>query len=135
MLKACRGIRQPCSRRGRVRHRNETRGSFVTMGIGLFVAARRAAAINMTVVLAGLTGGVAVPARAEPDPKACHGIDFDAKRPLVAAKVSTRPHVNFIKGSDDDPVCPADKEACRKKTYLVPGDAVLIGRVRGAFAC
>jgi hypothetical protein len=46
-----------------------------------------------------------------------------------------RPHVNFVKGSDDDAACPTDKDVCRKKAYLVPGDVVLTGRAQGAFTC
>ena len=104
-------------------------------GIGLPAVAARIAAVNMTVVIVGLTVGIAVPARAESDPRACNGIDFDVKSPLVASKVSARPHVNFIKGSDDDAACPTNKEACRKKAYLVPRDVVLSGRAQGTFTC
>src|SRR6478736_5063256 len=84
--------------------------------------------------LAALTS-TSTGARADSDPKRCGGVDFDAKRPLVASRISARPHVNFIKDSDEDPACPSNKEACRKKTYVVPGDIVLNGRVYGTFTC
>jgi hypothetical protein len=74
-------------------------------------------------------------ARGESDLNTCIGVDFDAKRPLIASRVTTRPHVNFVKGSEDDAACPADKESCRKKAFLVPGDVVLTGRAQGAFTC
>jgi hypothetical protein len=108
--------------------------------IGLLIG--RVASIDRTfrkcsilLVFAGLTCGPLLPARAESDPKACRGVDFEVNRPLAVSRVSARPHVNFIKGSDDDAACPADKEICRKKVYLVPGDIVLSGRVQGAFTC
>lgn len=108
--------------------------------LGLLVG--RAGSIDQTfrkcsilLVFAGLTCGLSLLARAESDPKACSGVDFEVKRPLVVSRVSARPHVNFIKGSDDDAACPADKEICRKKVYLVPGDIVLSGRAHGAFTC
>ena len=71
----------------------------------------------------------------DPDPNVCLGAGFDAKRPLAVSRISTRPHVYFIKGADDDKLCPSDKETCRKKAYLVPGDIVLNGRAQGAFTC
>jgi hypothetical protein len=74
--------------------------------------------------LAVFTCGLSMPGRGESDPNACRGIDFDTKRPLVASRITARPHVNFVKGADDDAACPADKEACRKKAFLVPGDVV-----------
>ena len=86
-------------------------------------------------VLGCMALGLALPAFADSDPNACRGIDFDIKRPLVASRITASPHVNFVKGSDDDAACPADKDACRKKSYLVPGDVVLTGRVQGAFTC
>ena len=72
--------------------------------IGLLIG--RAVSIDQTfrecsilLVFAGLTCGLSLLARAESDPKACRGVDFEVKRPLVVSRVSTRPHVNFIKGS------------------------------------
>src|SRR5262249_37538033 len=85
--------------------------------------------------LAVLTCGLSLPARAESDTNVCTGVDFDAKRPLIASKVTTRPHVNFVKGSEDDAACPAEKEAGRKKAFVVPGDVVLTGRTQGDFTC
>jgi Transglycosylase SLT domain len=79
--------------------------------------------------LAVFTYGLSLPARGESDSNMCGGIDFDAKRPLVASRVTTRPHINFVKGSDDDAACPADKEVCRKKAFLVPGDVVMAADV------
>ncbi|HEV8466255.1 MAG TPA: hypothetical protein VGQ63_14795 [Pseudolabrys sp.] len=85
--------------------------------IGLLIG--RAVSIDQTfrecsipLVFAGLTCGLSHLARAESDPKACRGVNFEVKRPLVVSRVSARPHVNFIKGSDDDAACPADKEIC-----------------------
>ena len=85
--------------------------------------------------LAVFTCGLSLSALAESDPNTCIGVDFDAKRPLTASRVTARPHVNFVKGSDDDAGCPAGTEACRKKAFVVPGDIVLTGRAQGAFTC
>ncbi|MGC1776077.1 MAG: hypothetical protein WA732_22225, partial [Pseudolabrys sp.] len=49
---------------------------------------------------------------------------------FVASRVTVRPHVNFVKGSDDDAACPTNKDVCRKNAFLVPGDVVLTGRIR-----
>jgi len=52
--------------------------------------------------LAVFTCGLSLSALAESEPNTCIGVDFDAKRPLTASRVTARPHVNFVKGSDDD---------------------------------
>ncbi|MGB6348764.1 MAG: hypothetical protein WBG10_01930, partial [Pseudolabrys sp.] len=69
------------------------------------------------------------------DANICLGADFDAQRPLIAAKITARPHVYLIKGADDDPACPSLKDVCQEQAYLVPGDIVLSGRTQGAFTC
>jgi hypothetical protein len=73
------------------------------------------------------------------DPRNCIGFEWDDKRALVVQKVTTKPRVNFIKSPYDDDfkaaACPADTDACRKKSYLVTGDLVLTGRTLGAFTC
>lgn len=73
------------------------------------------------------------------DPKNCNGIDWDDRSALVVSKVTADRRVNFIKSPYDDDfkaeTCPAATEACRKKSYLVPGDLVLVGRTLGDFTC
>jgi hypothetical protein len=73
------------------------------------------------------------------DPKNCNGVEWDGKRPMAVSKVTARPRVNFIKSPYDDDfkaeACPTAAEACRKKSYLVTGDLVLIGKTRGDFTC
>src|SRR5262245_8608413 len=86
---------------------------------------------NQMLVL-GCMVSFSLPALADSDPNVCRGVDFDIKRPLVASRISARPHVNFVKGADDDAACPADNNACRKKAYLVPGDLVLTSRAHRA---
>ena len=54
---------------------------------------------------------------------------------LSSSKVTARPRVNFVKGSEDDAACPTDKETCQKKAFLVPGDVVLTGHAQGVFTC
>jgi hypothetical protein len=75
----------------------------------------RILADNKVLVL-GCIACFALPALAESDPNACRGIDFDMKRPLVASRISVRSHMNFVKGSDHDAACPADKDACSQKS-------------------
>jgi hypothetical protein len=66
----------------------------------------------------------------------CNGIGWDDKRILVVAKVTAKPHVSFVKSPYDDDFkaegCPAATGACQNKSYLVTGDLVLTGRVRGS---
>src|SRR5581483_2876338 len=73
------------------------------------------------------------------DPANCLGVDWDEAQPLTVAKVTAKERVNFVKSPYDDDFkadgCPASTAACRKKSYLVPGDLVLAGKTRGAFTC
>lgn len=74
------------------------------------------------------------------DPRNCPGVVWDDKRALSVAKVIANPHVNFIKSRFDngDRVglkCPAATDACRKASYLVTGDLVLVGKTQGPFTC
>jgi hypothetical protein len=85
--------------------------------------------------LAVYTFSLSQPGHGESDANACRGVDFDTKRPLIASRVTVRPHVNFVKGSDDDAACPTNKDVCRKNAFLVPGDVVLTGHTQGAFTC
>ena len=73
------------------------------------------------------------------DPNNCNGVDWDDKRALVVSKVTASARVNFIKSPYDDDftaaACPAATDACRKKSYLVTGDLVLVGKTQGDFTC
>ncbi len=73
------------------------------------------------------------------DPANCNGADFDDKLAFTVSKVSAQPRVNFIKSPYDDDfkaaACPAATKACQKKSYLVTGDLVLVGRTQGDFTC
>ena len=73
------------------------------------------------------------------DPANCNGADWDGKLALTVSKVTAQPRVKFIKSPYDDDfsaaTCPAPTGACRKKSYLVTGDLVLVGRTRGDFTC
>jgi hypothetical protein len=73
------------------------------------------------------------------DPANCNGIAWDEMRPLIVAKVVAQPRVNFVKSPYDDDFkaasCPAASEACRKPSYLVTDDLVLVGGTRGDFTC
>jgi hypothetical protein len=86
-----------------------------------------------------LAAGFSSAVRAEDNPNNCIGVGWDDKRALIVSKVIARPRINFIKSPYDDDgeatTCPADTEACRKTSYLVPGDLVLTGKTQGAFTC
>nr|WP_041756057.1 hypothetical protein [Bradyrhizobium sp. ORS 278] len=73
------------------------------------------------------------------DPANCNGIGWDDARPLAVAEISASPRVNFVKSPYDDDfkaaACPAIGDTCRKKSYLVSGDLVLVGKTRGEFTC
>src|SRR5258705_11088639 len=72
-------------------------------------------------------------------PANCNGADFDDKLAFTVSKVTAQPRVNFVKSPYDDDftaaACPAATKACRKKSYLVTGDLVLVGRTQGDFTC
>jgi hypothetical protein len=69
----------------------------------------------------------------------CNGVEWDDNRALVVSKVTAHPRVNFIKSPYDDDfkaaACPADTKGCRKNSYLVAGDLVLVGKTQGDFTC
>jgi hypothetical protein len=73
------------------------------------------------------------------DPANCNGAGTDEALTIRVSKVTASPRVNFVKSPYDDDfkaeTCPAETAACRKTSYLVTGDLVLVGKTRGAFSC
>ena len=73
------------------------------------------------------------------DPRNCNGADWDENRIVAVSKVTARPRANFLKSPYDDDFraerCPAATAACLKKSYLVPGDLVLVGKTQNGFTC
>jgi hypothetical protein len=73
------------------------------------------------------------------DSNNCNGAAWNDEHAMVVAKVTARPRVNFVKSPYDDDFkaerCPAATASCRKKSFLVPGDLVLVGETRGDFTC
>ena len=71
------------------------------------------------------------------DPKNCNGVAWNNEHAMVVAKVTARPRVNFVKSPYDDDFkaagCPPATEACRKTSYLVTDDLVLVGERRDEF--
>jgi hypothetical protein len=88
-------------------------------------------------VIFGLSAAVA--AYNPSDPANCNGIGWDDAQPLTVAKVIAQRRVNFVKSPYDDDFkadsCPAASEACRKRSYLITDDLVLVGKTRGDFTC
>lgn len=73
------------------------------------------------------------------NPSDCLGVEWDDASPLAVAKIITQPRINFVKSPHDDEgkatSCPAMSEACRKKSYLLGDDLVLMGKTMGEFTC
>lgn len=73
------------------------------------------------------------------DPANCNGAEQGEALTIQVSKVTAEPRINFVKSPYDDDFkaasCPATTDACRKASYLVTGDLVLVGKTRGAFTC
>src|SRR5262249_10903591 len=73
------------------------------------------------------------------DPGNCVGEAWDDNSALVVARVTARERVNFVQNHRDEfnnvTACPAATAACRKASYLVTGDLVLVGATRDGFTC
>jgi hypothetical protein len=73
------------------------------------------------------------------DPRNCKGVEWDDNRALAVSKITAYPRVNLIKSPYDDDfrasACPAATKDCRKNSYLVTGDLVLVGKTQGDFTC
>ncbi len=73
------------------------------------------------------------------DPHNCNGVEWNDKRAQIVARVIAKPRINFVKSPYDDDftasACPNETDACRLKSYLVPGDLVLVGPTQDAFTC
>lgn len=77
------------------------------------------------------------PSVAEPPDGICHGYGaLSDGITLRFGRINDRaPRTSFVKGSDEDEVCPSADVECRAKAFLVPGDLVILGAARGAFLC
>lgn len=88
--------------------------------------------------LAGVAGLLFGPGAAwADDPGQCSGFGPLKDRPTLAlARVgAASPRSYFIKDASSAKGCPGPSDACRDKSYLVPGDRVVAGAVQGAFTC
>ena len=90
---------------------------------------------NSTLAVVLLGGAGVWQAAAETQPGDCVGVEFDAKRPVVVAKVAGKSRTYYIKSAWEDPSCPSEAQSCRAKAYLVGDDLVLTGRTQGPFTC
>jgi hypothetical protein len=78
----------------------------------------------------------APPVQAQPAADDCNGLDFDAGKPVVVAKVvSSASKIHFVKSASENASCPAETDACRSDAYLVPGALVLANSLRAPHAC
>lgn len=73
-------------------------------------------------------------ARAEtPAAPDCRDGSFvESESPYALAKIKGDENAFFI---DDNAPCPNDTPACRTKTYVLPGDTVIVGAAFGAYRC
>jgi hypothetical protein len=93
--------------------------------------------------LGALLGAIAIAGPASAynpyDRNNCNGVAWDDGHPMVVAQVTARPRINFVKSPYDDDFkaegCPAATEACRKTSYLLTRELVLVGVARGAYPC
>ena len=70
------------------------------------------------------------------DGKDCLGYGTLGDNPTVdAGKVTGAAKTNFVKNESDDKACPADAATCRRKAFLVAGNAVLLSEHLGSFVC
>ncbi len=70
------------------------------------------------------------------NPGDCLGVGFDVQHPVTIAKIiADRPQVHFVKNASDDAACPAERDACARSDYLIPGDLLLVGKSHGAYSC
>ena len=69
--------------------------------------------------------------------KDCEGYDSLKNNPVVESGTVTGSDKKtfFVKGETDDTSCPATTGSCLRKAFLVPGNAVLVSRHSGDFAC
>ena len=78
----------------------------------------------------------ASPAQAQLATEDCNGLDFDAGKPVVVAKVvSNASKIHFVKSASENASCPAETDACRSDAYLVPGALVLANSLRAPHTC
>ena len=62
----------------------------------------------------------------------CRNGLFASEAPFQLATVSGSGRSHFVKDMDD---CPSDAASCRESAYVVPGDTLIVSKLRGAFAC
>ncbi|HUI95399.1 MAG TPA: hypothetical protein VLX44_06585 [Xanthobacteraceae bacterium] len=90
--------------------------------------------IACAIALAALAA--ALPAAAQDADGDCTRFAFDTKAPAGISRVAAgTPRAYFVHGRSDAAACPSDAAACRSRSYLVSGDIVLTGAIRGAFTC
>ncbi|KAF0122653.1 MAG: hypothetical protein FD152_3513, partial [Xanthobacteraceae bacterium] len=66
----------------------------------------------------------------------CFSDAFTAEAELQAAIVrNDGPRLNYVKNAQDQAGCPAAGEACQERAYLVPGNAIIVGRRHEGFRC
>lgn len=85
------------------------------------------------IAVAALT--CAAPARAAAPDEVCRNGSFPETelRSLGLARVVGGGQVHFLE--DGKPNCPREDKACEQRAYVVRGDEVITGRVRGPFTC
>lgn len=67
----------------------------------------------------------------------CDGYGSLADNPALAiGRIAAGvPRTPFVRNESDAKICPGSAEICRAGAYLVPGNTVIVGRMRGDYVC
>ena len=83
--------------------------------------------------LAVLALGISATASAQDDDSLCrNGLFAEENAEFALARIGGEGRAHFISDSDG---CPDSGRSCSRAAYAVPGDQVVVGRVRGAYSC
>ena len=87
--------------------------------------------VRYLLALAGVACGASA-ALAQDDDAMCRNGLFPEESRFALATIGGKDRAYFY---DDAQGCPEKGGECRTSSYAVPGDTVIIGRMRGGFAC
>ena len=73
-----------------------------------------------------------VSAKAAGDDPTCRNGLFAAEAPFTLASIKGEDRAYFFEDTDG---CPVSGDDCRTDSYVVPGDTLIVSKLRGKFAC
>jgi len=89
------------------------------------------AGLGAVIILLSAEG---VPARAASDCARVGGVSTDETSAWSKVRTDAK-RVYFLHGPGEKAQCPSPSPACRKQSYVVGGDALLLGRAAGGYVC